>query len=201
MNAGAVKDLGKIYLDLSSIFLSLIHVKPLKLLKPLKPLKLLKPLKPLKLTHLISTPMQNIQLSKHFHLQEFIKSATATKLAIDNTPPSEAVQNLKYLVTNVLEPARRMLGLPIYVNSGYRSPELNAAVGGARNSQHLLGQAADITTGSTKTNLQLALLIAHGNGGLPFDQLILEHCDRNMFPKWLHISYSPIRNRMQIIYT
>ena len=142
-----------------------------------------------------------LQLSPHFTLAEFVKSPTADKLGIDNTPPSEAVVNLQLLALNVLEPARTMLGLPIFVNSGYRSPELNAAVGGAKNSQHLLGQAADITTGSAKSNLQLAMIIKHGGGGLPFDQLILEHCDRNMFPKWLHVSYRPNRNRRQIIYT
>jgi len=140
------------------------------------------------------------RFSPHFSVAEFIQSSTATKLGIDNTPSPSVLENLRLLTVNVLEPARRLLRAPIFVTSGYRSPALNAAVGGAAHSQHLTGQAADITTGSTKTNLQLALLIAHGNGGLRFDQLILEHCDRHMFPKWLHVSYNPNRQRMQILY-
>ncbi len=104
-------------------------------------------------------------------------------------------------------------GAPIVINSGYRSPAVNAAVGGARNSQHLTGCAADITAGSPKKNRKLLeLILLHfapaysspsreGSGvGLSFDQLIAERCDSNGNPRWLHISYST-RPRRQLLRT
>lgn len=125
---------------------------------------------------------------KYFTIAELCRSNTAEKLGIDNTPPTDAVQNLKRLIANVLDPARELIDAPIYVNSGYRCPELNKAVGGVSNSQHCEGKAADITTRSPKLNKLLFGLI---QDELDFDQLIWE-CGGT----WIHVSYN---NRKQVI--
>ena len=124
---------------------------------------------------------------KHFTLTELTRSATAQRLGIDNTPPPEAVAALTQLVDNVLDPLREAWGAPLYVTSGYRCPALNRAVGGVPHSQHILGQAADVTTGTIDGNRRLWQLLQSLK--LPVDQVINEHGFR-----WLHISYGP-RNR------
>ena len=126
---------------------------------------------------------------KHFTIQELTRSATATRLHIDNTPDAAVVRCLELLVDNILDPLRERYGLPIYVTSGYRCRLLNDAVGGADNSQHMLGQAADITAGSPDENRRLYNLIRQMR--LPFDQLIDE---QGM--QWIHVSYGP-RHRRQ----
>ncbi len=143
---------------------------------------------------------EGVFISRHFTLAELTRSFTAQQRGLDNRPSPEALRHLQALVNRVLDPLRQLFGAPIYVNSGYRSPELNAAVGGAANSQHTLGEAADIrgaTTGETRRLLGLAL--AHA-ADLGFDQLIAEECDARGFPKWLHISYGD-RHRNQLIFT
>lgn len=128
---------------------------------------------------------------RHFTLQEFIKSATAEQLKIDNTPTVDAVLNLKQLVNNVLEPARRHLGEPITITSGYRSRELNTAIHGAPASQHCTGHAADITCAPEKLKSLYSYII----NNLVYDQVIY-YINRN----FIHISYVSSRtNRMQII--
>ena len=84
-------------------------------------------------------------MTRHFTLNELTRSATAARKGIDNNPDQEAEGNLYSLCENVLEPIRKYLGEPLRVNSGYRSQKLNKAIGGARWSQHLEGEAADIT--------------------------------------------------------
>ena len=129
---------------------------------------------------------------KYFTMKELAKSSTADKLGIDNTPTSEASAQLSNLVTHVLDPLREMYGKPITVNSGYRCPKLNAAVGGAKSSQHMRGNAADITAGSKTENKKLFELI---RDNLPFDQLLNES-DYS----WVHVSYvSTSKNRKQIL--
>ena len=125
---------------------------------------------------------------KYFTLKELTRSETAQSLGIDNTPPSSAVQALHELVDHVLDPVREAWGDPIHVNSGYRCPELNNAVGGAPNSQHQRGEAADITVGSQAGNRRLLALIKRLN--LPYDQLIDEKDCR-----WIHVSHRPGHNR------
>lgn len=129
---------------------------------------------------------------KYFTIKELCASSTAAQKGIDNTPSSEIVGNLEQLVNKVLDPLREEFGKPIIVNSGYRSLELNRAIGGAKNSQHTLGQAADISGGSIIENKKLFDLAQQLN--LPFDQLI----DEKDF-SWVHISYSP-RNRKQVLH-
>lgn len=132
--------------------------------------------------------------SKYFTLQEMTASLAARRLGINNTPTADIVMALQRLVTNVLDPLREEWGAPIIVSSGYRCPKLNAAVGGARQSQHLYGQAADILTLSDKPeeNKRLRDLLVRLN--LPFDQLIDEYgCD------WLHVSHRATGNRGQLL--
>ncbi len=125
---------------------------------------------------------------KHFTIKELTASATAQRLDIDNTPTAEAVANLQQLVANVLDPLRETYGRPIYVNSGYRCPALNRAVGGVPSSQHLTGEAADITAGNNRENRRLLGLIKKMK--LPVDQVIDEQdCT------WLHVSYGPRHRR------
>lgn len=129
---------------------------------------------------------------KYFTMKELTKSSTADKLGIDNTPTPEASVSLSNLVTHVLDPLREMYGKAITVNSGYRCLKLNAAVGGAKNSQHMRGNAADITAGSKTENKKLFELI---RDNLPFDQLI----DESNY-SWVHVSYvSSSKNRKQIL--
>lgn len=130
---------------------------------------------------------------KHFSLQEFTRSSTAEADGIQNTPAVCEVARIEDLVKEVLDPLREWYGRPIYVTSGYRSPKLNRAVGGAATSQHLRGEAADITTHSRRENKKLYEYIRRH---LPFDQLIWEHGDRTG-PDWVHVSYKRERLRKQ----
>ncbi len=133
---------------------------------------------------------------QHFTIQELSASATAERLAIDNTPPRAAQRMLTILVEQLLGPIRRRYGAPIIVTSGYRCPALNTAVGGVANSHHIVGCAADITTGSIENNKMLFALIIEmqTTHAIRFTQLIAEKDYR-----WLHISYVPGMLRAQII--
>lgn len=132
---------------------------------------------------------------KYFTLQELTNSNTAIRKGIDNTPDERATAALTALVDNVLDPLRKAWGKPIVVNSGYRSPKLNRAVGGVARSQHTKGEAADIRTLSNRRweNRQLFDLIR--KLGLPFDQLIDEHNYT-----WVHVSYKEGANRHEVLH-
>ncbi len=133
-------------------------------------------------------------MAKYFSLSELIHSDTAAVRRIDNTPSHDVVRRLNALMDDCLDPVRELWGSPIGVNSGYRSPSLNAAVGGASSSQHMKGEAADITTGNIADNLQLFERIAAS--AIPFDQLIDENRGR-----WIHISYrADGKNRRQVLH-
>ena len=119
------------------------------------------------------------KLSEHFTLEEMIFSQTAARKGIDNTPTPAIMANLKKTAA-LLEQVRAALGgVPILVSSGYRSPELNKAIGGAKASAHMLGLAADFTAPAAGTVLQVAKKIAAA--GIEFDQLIYE------YGTWVHI--------------
>lgn len=123
-----------------------------------------------------------MKITEHFTLEELTKSATATRLGLDNTPTPEAIQALTHLATEVLEPARLAYGLPISVSSGYRSPQLNRHVGGSPTSQHMRGEAVDITATDMRALFRILWRTT------PFDQLIWEHGDDQQ-PQWIHVSY------------
>lgn len=128
---------------------------------------------------------------KYFTIAELCQSETATAKGIDNTPTKDIEDKLQKLVDNVLDPLREWHGKPIIVNSGYRCEALNKAVGGASNSQHKYGEAADITAGSKEENKKLFEYI---KDNLPFDQLI----DESNFT-WVHVSYKENRLRKQVL--
>nr|UVY17005.1 MAG: Peptidase M15 [Bacteriophage sp.] len=128
---------------------------------------------------------------KYFTLKELTRSATAEAKGIDNTPTPEVEKNLTLLVENVLDPLRNLFGKPITVNSGYRCPELNKAVGGSKTSDHVKGFAADITGGSKEENERLFYLIKYN---FNFKQLI----DEKNF-SWVHVSYDPSNLKNQIL--
>lgn len=132
-------------------------------------------------------------MAKYFTLDELTRSGTALARGIDNTPGDEAAARLDALARRLLDPVCELWGAPLRVNSGFRCPALNAAVGGAASSQHLLGEAADITAGSRKENKRLFDMIVES--GPEFDQLI----DERGY-SWLHISYREGRNRKEILH-
>ena len=125
-------------------------------------------------------------MTQNFSIEEL----TATSIALNNTPTEEHKERLKTLCVEVLQPLRDLYGKPIIITSGYRSAKVNEAVGGARNSQHSMGEAADITGGNRHINKILYELI---RDNLEFDQLIDEFNYR-----WIHVSYTKRRpNRKQ----
>lgn len=165
----------------------------------------------------------NISLSPHFCLDEFTKSSTAMKHGIKNTPPQEAVDNLKALCQGCLEPLREKLGLPVVITSGYRTKALNSMLAhSSERSQHMLGQAADFYVGQSPVSVsgsrfQVSDDLNHETGDSPmkletprqrlirafrliildesidYDQLIL-------YPSFIHVSYvSRERNRRTIL--
>lgn len=129
---------------------------------------------------------------KYFTIAELCASSTATAKGIDNTPTPGITQNLERLVANVLDPLREAWGKPVVVTSGYRCPELNKAVGGAKNSHHMQGMAADISTGNKVDNRRLFQKIL--DLGLPFTQLI----DEKGF-SWIHVSYDTSNLKRQVL--
>lgn len=137
-----------------------------------------------------------MQLSQHFTLEEMTKSQTASRKGIDNTAPPEVVQNLKLLCENVLEYIRVRFSKPITVNSGYRGPKLNKAIGGAKNSQHMTGQAADIEI----AGMDNKILFCWIRDNLEFDQLILEYYKPGVPDSgWVHVSWNSKGNRKQVL--
>ena len=129
-----------------------------------------------------------MNLSANFSLKELTKSDTATRLGIDNTPNEETIDNLKTLCDKVLQPVREHFGKSVTVNSGYRSPESNAAVGGSKTSDHCKGQAADIEIDGVP-NPELAQWIMNN---LDYTQLILEFYTQGIPDSgWVHVSYDP----------
>ena len=128
-----------------------------------------------------------MKLSKNLSLAEVTKSTTAKRLGIDNTPDEWTIQNLKQIAINVFQPLRDAFGFPIYVSSGYRSAELNTAIGGSRRSQHMEGRALDLDADvfGGCTNSQIFNWIKEN---VEFDQLIWEFGDDDN-PDWVHVSY------------
>ena len=133
------------------------------------------------------------RLSKHVSYKEGVHSITALRLGLKNDPTDAHLENMKLICEKVFEPLRTHVGGPIKINSFYRGPELNKAIGGSAKSQHCHGQAIDIDdTFGHASNAEMYNWI---KANLDYDQMIWEFgTDQN--PNWVHISYvSPEKNR------
>ena len=137
-----------------------------------------------------------MQLSKHFTLEEFEKSQTATRKGITNKAGSGEIKNLTDLCYEVLEPVRIKFDKPVIITSGYRSPELCEAIGSKPTSQHTSGNATDFEVLGC-SNLEVALWIQNN---CDFDQLILEFWkDDDPNAGWIHCSFNDGSNRKQVL--
>ena len=132
-------------------------------------------------------------ISKHISYKEGVHSNTAIRRGIDNTPTDDQLYFMEIVAEEVFEPLREWVGGPIKINSFYRCPELNTAIGGSATSQHCKGQAMDIDdTFGKATNAEMYNFIKEH---LDFDQMIWEFGDDDN-PAWVHVSYvSPEKNR------
>ena len=134
-----------------------------------------------------------MKLSENLELSEVIRSESAKRLGVNNTPTAEHIENLKALAEKIFQPIRDHFGVPIRISSGYRSAALNKKIGGAKVSQHLSGEALDLDNDNTSiTNKEIFDFIVEN---LDFDQVI------NEFDySWVHVSYTTKRkNRKQIL--
>lgn len=137
------------------------------------------------------------KISKHISFKEGIKSNTATRLGINNTPDDYQVSNMVNIAVNLFEPLREFVGGPIKINSFFRCEDLNRAIGGSSRSQHCEGRAIDLDdTFGHKTNAEMFHYI---KDNLDFDQLIWEFGDDNN-PDWVHVSFISFdENRKRIM--
>lgn len=138
-----------------------------------------------------------MRISEHVSYREAIKSNTATRRGIDNTPSDYEITNMVGVAENIFEPLRKWVGGPIKITSMYRCEELNRAIGGSSRSQHCEGRAMDLDdTFGYKTNAEMFEYIREN---LSFDQLIWEFGDDNN-PDWIHVSYiSHDENRNRVM--
>jgi len=137
-----------------------------------------------------------MKLTQNFSLAEMTKSDTALRLDMDNTPGDEEIANLQALCENVLQPIRDAYGVGVKVNSGFRHPDVNGAVGGSKTSDHCKGMAADIEIPGV-ANADLAEWISEN---LEFRQLILEFYTPGVPDSgWVHVSYNPDDNKKQVM--
>lgn len=129
-----------------------------------------------------------MKLSKNLTLNECLRSGVADRLGIDNVPDDEwVVENLRQIAERVFQPCRDHFGSPLYVSSGYRSPELNRAIGGSKRSQHMQGRALDLDA-DVFGGFSNAELFHYIKDNLEFDQMVWEFGDGDN-PSWVHVSY------------
>lgn len=134
-----------------------------------------------------------MELTEHFTVEEMTRSTTAIRLGFDNKADGFVLESLKALCEKVLEPVKELFnGYSVYVSSGYRCERLNTAVGGSITSQHMRGQAADITIAGHTLKEAYAKIKA---SDIPYDQLIFE------FGEWIHISYKLDGKKQNLIAT
>ena len=144
-----------------------------------------------------------MRISKNFTLAELIKSNTATRLGIYNAPDKEGMHKLRLLATELLQPLRNAVG-PLRVTSGYRSENLNKAIGGSNKSQHTKCEAVDLQFVKRGKMDNMKIYNAIINHAIEFDQLILEFGDATADkdsdnPDWIHLSWKVTGNRRQIL--
>jgi hypothetical protein len=136
-----------------------------------------------------------MQISKHLSLAEVSRSETAKRKGINNTPSGEHLANFKLLAENIFEPIREHFGVPINISSGYRSKELNTAIGGSLTSQHCQGEAIDIDMDGSTNGVTNKMVFDYIKDNLNFDQLINE-----FNYSWVHVSFdSSGKQRKQIL--
>ena len=133
-----------------------------------------------------------MKLSQNLSLNEVTKSNTAMRRGIDNTPSEEHLENLKYVAEKVFQPIREHFGVPIYISSGYRSPELNEAIGGSPRSFHSHGMALDLDQDGRNRGVSNADVFYFIKDNLPFTELIWEFGDESN-PNWVHVAIAPGR--------
>jgi hypothetical protein len=140
-----------------------------------------------------------MKLSEHLSLSEVVRSESAKRRGISNMPTEAHIANFKLLAEKVFQPIREHFRCPIHISSGYRSKELNAAIGGSLTSQHCQGEAIDIDMDGTPNGVTNRMVFDYIKDNLEFDQLIYEFGDANN-PDWVHVSYeSSGKQRKQIL--
>jgi zinc D-Ala-D-Ala carboxypeptidase len=140
-----------------------------------------------------------MKLSEHLDLSEVTRSESAKRKGISNMPTEAHIANFKLLAEKIFEPIRNHFRCPIIISSGYRSKELNAAIGGSLTSQHCQGEAIDIDMDGTPNGVTNRMVFDYIKDNLNFDQLIYEFGDSNN-PDWVHVSYeSTGKQRKQIL--
>jgi hypothetical protein len=140
-----------------------------------------------------------MKLSEHLSLSEVTRSESAKRKGISNMPTAEHIANFKLLAENIFEPIRNHFRCPIIISSGYRSKELNAAIGGSATSQHCSGEAIDIDMDGTPNGVTNRMVFDYIKDNLTWDQMIWEFGDANN-PDWVHVSYeSSGKQRKQIL--
>ena len=131
-----------------------------------------------------------MKLSEHLDLSEVTRSDMAKRKGLSNMPTPEHIENFKKLAENIFEPIRKHFGVPIMISSGYRSKELNKAIGGSLTSQHCLGQALDLDMDGTPNGVTNKMVFDFIKDNLEYDQLISEFGTKEK-PDWVHVSYNP----------
>lgn len=129
-----------------------------------------------------------MKLSEHLDLSEVVRSESAKRKGISNMPTAEHIANFKVLAEKIFEPIRVHFRCPIIISSGYRSKELNAAIGGSATSQHCSGEAIDIDMDGTPNGVTNRMVFDFIKDNLEFDQLIYEFGNSEN-PDWVHVSY------------
>ena len=129
-----------------------------------------------------------MKLSKNLWLSEVVKSNTATRKGIDNSPTEEHINNLKYLAKKIFQPIREHFGCPIFVSSGYRSKALNEAIGGSQRSFHSHGCALDLDMDNKASKISNTDIFNFIKESLEYTELIWEF-GNDTNPDWLHVSF------------
>lgn len=130
-------------------------------------------------------------VTRNFSLSEFVVSHTAARLGIDNTPPARVLATLRNVLIPAMQEVRDLLGMPVLIKSGYRSPELNAMVRGSRTSDHVTGHAADFIAPGFGSPRDVCQFLVGRMPVFKFDQLIHEG-------DWVHLSFAP-RRRNEVL--
>ena len=140
-----------------------------------------------------------MKLSEHLDLSEVTRSDMAKRKGMSNMPTPEHLDNFKKLAENIFEPIRKHFGVPIMISSGYRSKELNTAIGGSLSSQHCSGEAIDIDMDGSSSGVTNKMVFEFIKANLNFDQLIWEFGTKEA-PDWVHVSFETTgKQRKQVL--